>query len=149
MDDERSETSIVCPSCLVQGLECVGPTKVPRITLTNLIRPEYQEDIPSGETFFCTQKDCETVYFDVDGRQIKKHQLSVKVWQKEKPGDVLVCYCFGFTAKDILGDARRNLPPTIPFVIRDKIRADLCACEIKNPKGSCCLGDVAFWVKQS
>ncbi len=28
MDDERSESSIVCPSCLVQGLECVGPKKV-------------------------------------------------------------------------------------------------------------------------
>ncbi len=138
-----------CPSCSEMGIECVGPRKVPKITLTSLVKPEYQNDIPSGQASFCTQKDCETVYYDTEGREIRKHQLSVEVWQKEEPGDIPVCYCFDFSAKDIMEDARRNSPPTIPFMIRDKIKADLCDCDSKNPQGGCCLGNVAFWGKQA
>ena len=46
-------------------------------------------------------------------------------------------------------DARRHSPPTIPLIVRDKIKAGLCECDNKNPKGSCCLGDIAYWVKRA
>ncbi len=149
MNDPNSNSSIRCPRCSELAIECVGPQKVPKITLTSLVKPEYQKDIPTGRPFFCPQRECETVYFDAEGHQIKKVQLSVKVWQKEEAGDFPVCYCFEHSAKAIMEDARRNSPPTIPLTIREKIKADLCTCEIKNPKGTCCLGDVAFWVKQA
>jgi len=149
MNDQNSNSSIRCPQCSKLGIECVGPKQVPKITLTSLVKPEYQKDIPTGRPFFCPQRECETVYFDKEGHQIKKDQLSVKVWQKEEVGDIPVCYCFEYSAKAIMEDARRNSPPSIPLNIRDKVKAGLCICDIKNPKGTCCLGDVAFWVKQA
>ena len=89
------------------------------------------------------------VYFGGGGHQIRKDQLSVDVWQKEEPGDTLICYCFGYSAKDIMEDAKRNAPPEIPLVIRDKIQARLYECDVKNPQGTCCLGNVAYWVKRA
>ncbi len=149
MDDPNSNSSIRCPQCLVLGIECVGPKKIPKITLTSIEKPEYQKDIPTGRPFFCTQRECDTVYFDTEGHQIKKDQLTVKVWQKEEVVDIPVCYCFEHSAKAIMEDARLNSPPSIPLTIREKIKAGLCTCEVKNPKGTCCLGDVAYWVKQA
>lgn len=149
MADPRTAAAIFCPSCQGEGIECVGPKQVPKITLTHLVKPEFHKDIPTGQAFFCPQRDCDTVYFEAGGHEIRKYQLSVKVWQKEEPGEIPVCYCFDHSVQDILEDARRNSPPTIPLIIRDKIRAGLCACDTKNPKGSCCLGDVAYWVKQA
>ncbi len=149
MDDPNSISSIRCPQCLVLGIECVGPKKIPKITLTSLVKPEYQKDIPTGRPFFCPQRECDTVYFDTEGHQIKKDQLTVKVWQKEEVVDIPVCYCFEHSAKAIMEDARLNSPPSIPLTIREKIKAGLCTCEVKNPKGTCCLGDVAYWVKQA
>ena len=76
-------------------------------------------------------------------------QMTAKVWRKETEMDAPICYCFGFSARDIVKDARSCEVPRIPVEIRDKIQAGLCACEIKNPRGTCCLGDVAYWVKQA
>lgn len=149
MSDSSKTTPQRCPSCARLGIECAGPKKVLRITITHLVKPEFHKEIPPGETFFCAERECETVYYDAQGREIRKGQLSVEVWQKEAPGDVPVCYCFGFSARDIMEDARRHSPPAIPRIVRDKIEAGLCACDVKNPKGSCCLGDIAFWLKQS
>jgi len=140
---------VVCPSCSEGGIECAGPKKVPKITLHSLVRPEHHDALPADPTYFCSDKDCETVYFDAGGRQITKDQLLVQVWQKEDTGDIPICYCFDFSARDIMEDARENTPPTIPLTIRDKVKAGLCACDVKNPQGSCCLGNVAYWVKQA
>ncbi len=146
---EKEARAPTCPACLEIGIECIGPKKVPEITVTNLVKPEFHQDIPSGQYYFCQQKDCTTVYFDTEDRHIRKDQLVVDVWQKEDAHDVPVCYCFDHTAADIMEDARQNSPPTIPLTIREKIQAGLCECDVKNPQGSCCLGNVAYWVKQA
>ena len=148
-DVAHGAVSNPCPSCSEAGIECIGPKQVPEITVSSLVKPEYQENIPPAPLFFCPQKDCDVVYFGGGGHQIRKDQLSVDVWQKEEPGDTLICYCFGYSAKDIMEDAKRNAPPEIPLVIRDKIQARLYECDVKNPQGTCCLGNVAYWVKRA
>ena len=138
-----------CPTCAGRGLPCSGPSKVPAITVQHLIRREHHAQLPAGEFYFCPQRQCETVYFDEAGHEIRKGQLSTKVWRKEAELDAPVCYCFSVSAQEIVEDARKHGVPRIPLEIREKIRAGLCACEIKNPRGTCCLGDVAYWVKQA
>ncbi len=147
--DPVGAAAVACPLCEEQGIECVGPKKVPPITVKSLIKPEFQDDVPEGLFYFCPQRDCDAVYFGPGGDPIMKDQLSVGVWQKEEAGDTLICYCFEYSAKDIMEDARRNSPAAIPLIVRDKIKADLCECDVKNPEGTCCLGNIAYWVKQA
>jgi hypothetical protein len=59
-----------------------------------------------------------------------------------------ICYCFGFTE----GDAREEIVHTgtsnIPATVSALIKARMCACEVRNPSGACCLGEVTRTVKR-
>lgn len=61
-------TSNLCPSCAEAGIECIAPKKVPKITVSSLVKPGYRKDIPSEPFFFCQQKECGMVYFGGGGR---------------------------------------------------------------------------------
>jgi hypothetical protein len=148
MSHDPSARTVRCPVCSALGVACAGPTRVPEITLASLVRPEHHAGLPAGSVYFCPQPECDAVYFDLEGHVVHKAQLAVRVWQKERDLDVPVCYCFGHTARAIVEDARRHPRPTIPDGIREKIRAGLCECDRKNPRGTCCLGDVAWWIKK-
>ncbi|MBW1925340.1 MAG: (2Fe-2S)-binding protein [Deltaproteobacteria bacterium] len=47
----------------------------------------------------------------------------------------LICYCFGYTEKDIEADARANGRSLIMERIQGKKRAGTCDCAAQNPKG--------------
>ena len=48
-----------------------------------------------------------------------------------------VCYCFGLTVGDV-----RSAPEESVARITREIEARNCACEVRNPSGNCCLGEV-------
>ena len=98
------------------------------------------EDAPY---YFCRTKTCLIVYFSADGRStFTTNQLREKVYQKE-PEDptTKVCYCFDHR----VGDIQNGSPDERSSIIEDiniGISADQCACDLRNPQGSCCLGNV-------
>lgn len=49
--------------------------------------------------------------------------------------DDLICYCFGYTKKDIERDYINNKHSTILEKIADEKKAGRCDCAQKNPKG--------------
>src|SRR2546422_10957938 len=51
--------------------------------------------VSSSTHWFCGDRFCNVVYFDLDGACYRKDDLRVAVWQKEPFGDRTVCYCFG------------------------------------------------------
>ena len=55
--------------------------------------------------------------------------------KEEFRDDDLVCYCFGYTKKDIEQDYRKNRRSTILEKIAVEKKAGLCDCAQKNPKG--------------
>lgn len=55
---------------------------------------------------------------------------------------VLVCYCLDISMADLRRDMDARGDTSIPERIAVEIRAGRCACEVKNPEGSCCLGRV-------
>ena len=69
--------------------------------------------------------------------------LLVQGGVKEKEDPIPVCYCFGFTRKDIGDEMARTGKSTAAERIKAEVRAGNCACEVKNPSGKCCLGGVA------
>ena len=102
------------------------------------------------EYSFCRTVQCPIVYFASDGRQtFTEGDLRERVYQKHPDDDaVLVCYCFRHTPGTILAELRVFGISTTVERINAGIAASQCACEIRNPQGSCCLGNVAATVKR-
>jgi hypothetical protein len=92
---------------------------------------------------FCRTLDCPVVYFTADGTQtFLTGDVHERVYQKElKNDDVLVCYCFKHTLGEIRS-ASSELATAILENINAGIQAGQCACDLRNPQGSCCLGNI-------
>jgi len=79
-----------------------------------------------------------------------KKDLSVKVGIKE-PDDstVSVCYCFGWTPQKIQEEIKTTGKTTAIEQIKTQVKAGNCYCEVTNPQGSCCLGNVSQAIKKA
>jgi len=107
------------------------------ITLKALLRPDALATLePAAQHYYCPDPGCETVYFG-GPRLYDRADLEVPVLAKDAGEDVTACYCFGWTR-----DRLRAAGPAAVDEIRAHVAAGRCGCEVNNPKGSCCLGDV-------
>jgi hypothetical protein len=125
-----------CPECGRAG------QLVDRITVKAMLRPEALMRLSGPEHRFCPTPECPVVYFGLE-EIFHRGEILVPVFQKEPAGDRTICYCFAVTE----GDIRRELVAQGGSTAGDRItalvKAERCACEIRNPQGSCCLGNVA------
>jgi len=101
------------------------------------------------EYYFCEAADCDVVYFafDTQAPMFRRADLFVRVGSKEMVDPIPVCYCFGFTRADIQREIAETGDSTVANRISAEVKAGNCACEVKNPSGKCCLGDVTRVVK--
>ncbi len=138
-----------CATAIGQGVCPVSGRKgtpvelrTPKSLLTDASR------LGEGPFYFCPDPDCDVVYFDASGGEVyRKVDLNVRVGQKETEDPVPVCYCFDFTRAMLHEEIERTGETSIPHRIKDEIAAGNCACEVKNPQGSCCLGNVNVAVR--
>lgn len=101
-----------------------------------------------GAFRFCADPSCAVVYFDDHGTLFTTPDIRVPVWQKRPVGNRMVCYCFGEREDAIREEIRQQGRSDAVERVRSHIVAKRCACEIRNPKGACCLGDVTAAVKR-
>jgi len=102
-------------------------------TMLHHIRQPWKVPLREQGYFFCSDRECDVVYFGQDGAIIPKSALRTKVGIKEDGADDLVCYCFGVTRQE----AERN--SSIRSFVADKTKESMCSCETSNPSGVCCL----------
>jgi len=96
---------------------------------------------------FCPDPACEIVYFS-PGDTYTVRDLRVPVWQKEPTAARMVCYCFGENEAEIRREIEQHGASHAVERVRAHITAGRCACELRNPRGVCCLGDVVAAVKR-
>ncbi len=77
-----------------------------------------------------------------------KEDVRVRVGIKETEDPIPVCYCFGWTREKIFNQIKEQGFSTAIQEISAKVKAGECACEINNPSGRCCLGEVNKVVKK-
>ena len=77
-----------------------------------------------------------------DGDRFTTADVRVPVWQKLPFGDRPICYCFGESEASIRSELECAGTSTAIERVRDHISAERCACEVRNPRGTCCLGDL-------
>jgi hypothetical protein len=125
-----------CPQSETKG------RKVPVITPKSLLRPDALVRLaPDVQHYFCSDSGCEVVYFSVNGTY-HRHELKGPVYQKDDGADVPVCYCFGWTRATITDAAALGEADEVAPSISAHIKAGRCGCEVNNPQGACCLGNV-------
>jgi hypothetical protein len=111
-------------------------------TLKALLRETALGRVEPSPYRFCADPGCDVVYFNAAGACFGSGDLRVPVWQTLPFGGRPLCYCFGESEASIraeIGSAGRSLAVER---IREHIAAGRCACEFRNPRGKCCLGDV-------
>jgi CopZ-like zinc binding protein len=127
-------------ACPVNGARA---KQVEMLTVRSLVR-HLPLGVPPTAYYFCEDPTCEVVYFPGNPQAplFRRSDLWVRVGVKEKGDPIPVCYCFGFTRQDIVDEIRTTGNSTVAERITAEVRAGNCACEVKNPSGKCCLGDV-------
>ena len=128
-----------CPSCGTKG------ASVDPITLKALLTEAgLRRGVPPAPRF-CAMAECPVVYFDNAAPvRFEEGLLTVRVHAKRRGDEsVPVCYCFGYTPRSIRQGLETTGQSGASEDVTREVKAGRCACEVKNPKGSCCLGDVA------
>jgi hypothetical protein len=87
------------------------------------------------------------VYFS-DAGDFLKPDIKVRVGIKEQEDPIPVCYCFDYTRADIKRDLALRGQTDIPELVKVEVQGGFCACDVKNPSGACCLGDLMRAVQQ-
>ncbi len=120
---------------------------VDSLTVKALLTESALNRFEPAQYRFCPDPNCDLVYFGEGAPTFLKSDLRVPVWQKEPPGRRTICYCFGENEGDIAAEIDRTGESLAVYRVRTHIAAGRCACEVRNPKGACCLGDVTAAVE--
>lgn len=117
--------------------------------MESLLKPEALERLQEDAAyFFDSSPDCEVVYFSNGrGSYFTREDLRVPVGIKETEAPITLCYCFGHTVESARAEIQTTGRSTVAANITKEIQAGNCACEVKNPSGRCCLGDVSKALK--
>ncbi len=138
--DAKTETR--CSACGTEG------RPVERQTVLHHLRHEHLERVGDQAFRFCGDQQCPVVYYGDRGTRFSVDEARELVGAKVIGDARPICYCFGFTE----GDAREEIvhmgKSTIPATVSGLIKARMCACEVRNPSGACCLGEVTRTVKR-
>ena len=124
--------------------------KIQHRTIERMVKPELVDKILASQYYYCAASACPIVYFSQDGTsKFTTEDLLVAVFAKDPGKDVYVCYCYDWTRSRIENEIRETGVSTASRKVAEKVRASLCECDIKNPKGTCCLGDISAYVREA
>ena len=137
-----ARTVNVCPECGKTGKPVGGQTVKAMLSVS-------LRSVRDTNYLFCRTQTCPVLYFSADGKQtFLFEQVREQVYQKEPATeDALICYCFRHT----VGDLRASSSEARRAILKDintGIDAGQCACDLRNPQGSCCLGNVRSLIKR-
>lgn len=138
--DAKTETR--CPACGTEGLPVAGQT------ILHHVKHEHLERVGDEAFGFCGKQRCPVVYYGDRGTCFTVAEMRELVGAKVTGDERPICYCFGFTEGDAREEILHTGKSTVPATVTGLIRAAMCACEIRNPSGACCLREVNRTVKR-
>jgi len=132
---------LICPHCSNAG------KSVSLLTLKHQVKLAHLAAVEAGPFVFCRTPDCPVVYFNAVDTLLSLADVRQRPTAKTSVNPQL-CYCFGFDTETARAEIRATGQCTVPRRIAAEMKADRCACEIRNPQGSCCFGNVTAAVKR-
>ena len=123
------KTSLACPQC---KSDCKPVTMR---TLYHQVRFPENQQIATGDYYYCSSIHCATAYFSNTGNSLSK---SLLITQQALKNDML-CYCFDINSASYLSALQTHNADAIKNFVIARTKSAECACEIRNPSGQCCL----------
>lgn len=112
------------------------------LTVKALLCETALRTIDGGPYRFCADPTCAVVYFHDEAHVFNTADLRVPVWQKQPAGARRICYCFDENEAAMAREFAETGRCDATLRVRNHVAAGRCACEVRNPRGACCLGDV-------
>jgi hypothetical protein len=138
-----AESVCTCPGCYTRGVN------VRLRTVNALLTHDALARICVGTHWLCESPVCPVVYYDDQGRRYDRRDVRVGVCHKEPLGSRTICYCFGETERTLRMEFEEHSRSDAVRRVRAHIEARRCACDIHNPRGVCCLEDLAAAVERA
>jgi hypothetical protein len=136
------EASVRAPRQAPCPITGTSGTRVRRQTVKAILKDSSLRCLRPATYYFCPESTCDVVYFSQQGELYSKHDVRTTVWQKEPVGDRLLCYCFGENEQTIASEIEATGTSLAFDRVAEHVRLGRCACDIRNPRGVCCLGDL-------
>jgi len=133
--NKTKATKANCPSC-----DLVQKSVALETLLHHLISP-LNQSIDVQTYYFCSNRQCNTVYFGENGSQYFVDQVRGVVGQKQTSTSRPICYCFDVTEQQVLNEIKDTGKSDSKAFVIAQTKAKSCACDIRNPSGVCCLAD--------
>ena len=134
--------AVACPSCGRSG------QPVAALTMRAMLRPELVVQVRDAAYYYCATPSCPMVYYAPGGPQtFNCEDLPVRVGIKVTGPPPTICYCFGLTIESLREDVARTGRSEAVEAIQAAVKAGTCRCEVMNPSGRCCMGDVVKALK--
>jgi len=138
----QPKVKVKCPKCNENAKGVLGKT------LQHLLTNEAKENLSCfDEFYYCKSVSCEVIYFK-DKTILTQKDMSVVVGLKKDANPATVCYCFEWTKEKIMDEINLDGSSSALADIKNKMDTIGCQCEILNPSGGCCLGDVSKVTKE-
>jgi len=132
---------VECPSCHQKAKGVLGKT------FEALVIDETKAKFLCFDGFYyCKTPNCTTIYFR-DETILTQEDIKVVVGLKDGAIPATVCYCFDWTKEKIKSELEATGATIALEDIKIKMENPGCSCEILNPSGGCCLGDVSKAIK--
>lgn len=139
---EKISTDTKCPTCDQEGKQ------VELLTIRSMTRRDFPHYGELTKGFLCLNPDDSTVYYFSNlGFTISQSDVVTDIGFKTNSNTKTICYCFRHTKQEIIDDYLINNESNIEMDVRKKVKEKLCTCEVSNPKGKCCLGDIRTVIK--
>ncbi|VAX00874.1 hypothetical protein MNBD_GAMMA22-939 [hydrothermal vent metagenome] len=120
-----------CPLCHVK---CKLVTK--KTVLLHLVFP-LNLDTPSENFYHCSNSECDTIYFLENGTSYNISQVRDKLEIQQG----WLCYCFDISKQQYQHALDTGTASEIKDFVIKQTQSHLCACDIRNPSGKCCLAE--------
>ena len=117
-------------------------TRVRLQTVKAMLKDVSLQRLAPTTYYFCAEPTCDVVYFSQQGECYSKDDLRTAVWQKEPAGSRLLCYCFGESEQTLAAEIAATGTSKAVDRVKEHVHSGRCACDIRNPRGTCCLADL-------
>ncbi|HXG86610.1 MAG TPA: hypothetical protein VNI84_21510 [Pyrinomonadaceae bacterium] len=136
-----ANTSKETPQNACGGCDETG-RDVSRQTVVHHVKSEKLFSVGDEEYKFCSSQNCAVVYYAISGQTFMIDDARELVTSKTTGDARPLCYCFGFTEGFARQEIARTGESSVSKQVSRFIKEKLCSCEIRNPSGVCCLGEI-------